>query len=110
MRSRSKDVLTVEQAARVLGIGRQTAYAQCRLFLATDSREGIPCHRIGRLILVYRAELEAWLGFAIVWPPEDVEPAQAPAPASGTSPSTSTRSRAPSRTRRIAADQPTLPF
>ena len=110
MRSRSKDVLTVEQAARVLGIGRQTAYAQCRRFLATDTREGIPCHRIGRLILVYRAELEAWLGFALVWPPEDVEPAPAPASPSGTSPSTSTRSSATSRTRRVAADQPTLPF
>ena len=110
VRSRSQDVLTVEQAARVLGIGRQTAYAQCRLFLASDSREGIPCHRIGRLILIYRAELEAWLGFAIVWPPADVEPAPAPASPLGTSPSTSRRSRTTSRIRRVAADQPTLPF
>ncbi len=59
----------MEQMATVVGVGRQTAYAQCRLFLATDGNEGIPCHRIGRLILIYRAELERWLGFPILWPP-----------------------------------------
>ncbi len=111
MARRSNDVLTVEQTAQVLGIGRQTAYAQCRLCLATDGREGIPCHRIGRLILIYRHELEVWLGFPIVGPPENDEPASAPPSASGTtSPGASTRSRASGRTRRVNADQATLPF
>ncbi len=41
MRHRAKNVLTVEQTAEVLGIGRQTAYAECRVFLLTDRRKGI---------------------------------------------------------------------
>ncbi len=111
MRRQARDVLTVEQAAQVLGIGRQTAYAQCRLSLATDRREGIPCHRIGRLILIYRAELEAWLGFQIVWPPEDNEPVPAqPAAPRTTSPASSQRTSSKGRGRRRVADQATLPF
>lgn len=111
MPRRSNDVLSVEQMAAVVGVGRQTAYAQCRLWLATDGRDGIPCHRIGRLILVYRHELETWLGFAIAWPP--TEPPAPPAPAgtnaSDASPA-STRPRSNRRTRRVNADQATLPF
>lgn len=111
MRRASKDVLTVEQTAQVLGIGRQTAYAQCRLSLASDRREGIPCHRIGRLILIYRAELETWLGFEIVWPPkdDDRQPA-APSPCSPTPPPGPKRSNPQRRARRATVDQATLPF
>ena len=110
MRRTSKDVLTVEQTAQVLGIGRQTAYAQCRLFLATDRREGIPCHRIGRLILIYRAELERWLGFPIVWPPEVDEPVPAQTSPDATSPPSSKRPNSQRRDSRIGAEQTTLPF
>ncbi len=111
MRRASKDVLTVEQTAQVLGIGRQTAYAQCRLSLASDRREGIPCHRIGRLILIYRAELEAWLGFEIVWPPrgDDPKPGQ-PASRSAAPPSAPKRTSPQRRVRRATIDQATLPF
>ena len=109
MRRRSKDVLTVEQAAQILGIGRQTAYAQCRLFLATAS-EGIPCHRIGRLILLYRAELERWLGFPLPWPPEDDPPAERPASADTKPAARSERPTSPRTVRRVATDQTTLPF
>ncbi len=111
MRRRSKDVLAVEDTAQVLGIGRQTAYAQCRLFLATDGREGIPCHRIGRRILIYRAELEAWLGFPIVWPPESHDPLAAAPPAGRASPSANSgRPRTKGRDRRVNVGQATLPF
>ncbi len=111
MRRRSNDVLTVEETAQVLGIGRQTAYAQCRSFLATDGREGIPCHRIGRRILIYRAELEAWLGFPIVWPPESNEPPAATPPARlAPSPASSKRRRTKRRDRRVNVGQATLPF
>ena len=111
MRRASKDVLTVEQTAQVLGIGRQTAYAQCRLSLASDRREGIPCHRIGRLILIYRAELETWLGFEIVWPPQDDDPQPAPSPPrSATPPPGPKRSSPQRRVRRATFDQATLPF
>jgi excisionase family DNA binding protein len=111
MRRRSKDVLAVEETAQVLGIGRQTAYAQCRLFLATDGREGIPCHRIGRRILIYRAELEAWLGFPVVWPPESQEPPAAAPPARpAPAPANSKRRSTKRRDRRVNVGQATLPF
>jgi excisionase family DNA binding protein len=111
MRRRSNDVLTVEETAQVLGIGRQTAYAQCRLCLATDGREGIPCHRIGRRILIYRAELEGWLGFPIVWPPESNEPLAATPPARlAPSPASSKRRSTKRRDRRVNVGQATLPF
>jgi hypothetical protein len=112
MRRASKDVLTVEQAAQVLGIGRQTAYTQCRLFLAPNSsRDGIPCHRIGRLILIYRAEFEAWLGFPIEWPP--VAEPSIPPPAAERDTAGSTGARRPNskrRDRRVTGDQLALPF
>ncbi len=111
MRRASKDVLTVEQTAQVLGIGRQTAYAQCRLSLASDRREGIPCHRIGRLILIYRTELETWLGFEIVWPPQRDDPKPAlPPPRSATPPSGPKQPSPQRRVRRATVDQATLPF
>ncbi len=111
MRRRAKNVLTVEQTAEVLGIGRQTAYAECRTFLSTDGRKGIPCHRLGRLILIYRAELEAWLGFPIDWPPKCDEPAPAPPAARpATVPTRSNRSNSKRPKGRLNVEQTTLPF
>lgn len=101
----------MEQTAQVLGIGRQTAYAQCRLSLASDRHEGIPCHRIGRLILIYRAELETWLGFEIVWPPKDGDRQPAPPPPPSATPRPGpTRSSPRRRVGRATVDQATLPF
>lgn len=50
MSSEEKATLTVEQAARLLGIGRATAYEGVRT-------GAIPSLRIGRRILVSRAAL-----------------------------------------------------
>ncbi len=110
MRRRSQDVLTVEQMATVVGVGRQTAYAQCRLWLVTDRADGIPCHRIGRLILVYRCELENWLGFAIAWPPADDDLATPPHAATLPTAATIAGTRATRRRPHVAVDQQTLPF
>jgi hypothetical protein len=109
MRRRSRDVLTVEQMALVVGVGRQSAYAQCRLYLSSDGRDGIPCHRIGRLILIYRAELETWFGFPIVWPREDHEPTETSPPVP-TATNTSTAPRSTRRRPRVSPDQATLPI
>lgn len=49
------DVLSVEQAARVMGIGRNTAYEAAR-------RDEIPHIRIGNRILVSKHALMAKLG------------------------------------------------
>lgn len=117
MRAKSKNVLSVAQTASVLGIGRGTAYTQCRLNLLTDHREGIPCHRISNRILVYRAELEAWLGFPIEVPPADDTPppaSQPPTPATAPPvpppPGAADPPKSSRRPRRLPPEQGTLPF
>lgn len=41
------DMLTIEEAARVLRIGRSAAYKLARDYLATDGTSGMPAKRIG---------------------------------------------------------------
>jgi len=55
---RIPNFLTVEEAARILRIGRTAAYEQTRRYEDTDGREGIPVIRVGRLMRVPRAALE----------------------------------------------------
>jgi excisionase family DNA binding protein len=55
------EVLTIEEAAKVLRIGRGAAYALARQYLATDGREGLPVVRLGRSLRVPRAKLLALL-------------------------------------------------
>lgn len=50
----SSATISVEEAGRLLGIGRDLAYSQAR----TGSIGGIPVLRIGRRLLVPRAALE----------------------------------------------------
>lgn len=54
-------VLTVEEAAEVLRIGRGTAYALARRFRETGGREGLPVIVLGRSLRVPRAGLERLL-------------------------------------------------
>jgi excisionase family DNA binding protein len=50
----TRATVTVEEAARLLGIGRETAYQQARL-----GRLGpVPVYRIGRRLVVPRRALE----------------------------------------------------
>ena len=49
---------TVEEAARILGIGRSLAYTEARRYLATGGQAGLPVIRIGRRLLVPLAALE----------------------------------------------------
>ncbi len=51
------DFLTVEEAARVLRIGRTAAYQQAHLWLATGS-QGLPVIRVGGSLRVPRAQAE----------------------------------------------------
>ncbi len=74
---RLPDFLTVEEAARILRIGRTAAYEQTRRFEQTDGREGIPVVRVGRLIRVPRAALERWNG-APLYSPEPVSQGESP--------------------------------
>lgn len=51
------EVLTVEEAAGILRISRNAAYALAREWRATDGRSGLPCIVLGRCLRVPRAAL-----------------------------------------------------
>ncbi len=51
------EVLTIEEAAKVLRISRGAAYALARQWLDSDGRQGLPVVRLGRSLRVPRAGL-----------------------------------------------------
>ena len=68
------EVLTVEEAAAVLRIGRSCAYALARKYRATGGREGLPVIELGRHLRVPRAGLRRLLDGAIDVRDPDDEP------------------------------------
>ena len=66
--------MTVEEAARILRIGRTTAYKEVRRYLATGGREGIPVIVVGGLLRVPRVLLEAMIGGPVHLPPPPPPP------------------------------------
>jgi transposase len=58
-------VLTVEEAARILRIGRGTAYAQARRWRETNGREGLPVIVLGRSLRVPHAALQRLLELGV---------------------------------------------
>jgi len=54
-------VLTVEEAAVALRIGRGAAYALARRWRETDGAEGLPCVALGRTLRVLREGLRRLL-------------------------------------------------
>lgn len=50
--------ISVEEAARLIGISRTLAYEMAHLGLRTKGCEGLPAIRLGRRLLVSRAGLE----------------------------------------------------
>lgn len=72
------DLLTVEEAAEVLRIGRTLAYQLAQTSLATNGAEGMPCRRVGRLLRVPSSELATYVGGPITWPPPGRDKADDP--------------------------------
>jgi excisionase family DNA binding protein len=58
----NSEVLTVEEAAVLLRISRNAAYAAARQWRTTGGARGLPCIEIGRTLRVPRAELDRLLG------------------------------------------------
>lgn len=58
------EVLTVEEAAALLRISRNAAYALARRWRVTGGAEGIPCVELGRSIRVPRRALAELLAGA----------------------------------------------
>ncbi len=56
------EVLTIDEAATILRISRNAAYAAAREWRATGGKTGIPCIEIGRTLRVPRADFERLLG------------------------------------------------
>lgn len=56
------DLMTIEEAAAVLRIGRTTAYELANRDLATGGGEGLGVVRVGRLLRVRRTALEVLVG------------------------------------------------
>ena len=54
--------LTVEEAADVLRIGRTSAYAHARDYLAGNVASGLPVIRLGKQLRVPHGALEVWMG------------------------------------------------
>ena len=58
----SNEVLTIEEAAAILRISRNAAYAAARQWRTTGGKAGLPCIEIGRTLRVPRTELDRLLG------------------------------------------------
>lgn len=58
----TNQVLTIEEAAAILRISRNAAYAAARKWRTTGGKTGIPCIEIGRTLRVPRADLNRLLG------------------------------------------------
>jgi hypothetical protein len=61
-REQTSLVLTVEEAAGMLRIGRSAAYEAARRYLDTGGAEGLPVVRLGRRLRVPRPALARMLG------------------------------------------------
>lgn len=104
------DFLTVEEAARVLRIGRTAAYALARTWRDTNGRDGLPVVTFGRVLRVPRAALERMSAGSIMASPQIASnaPVVEPTPDAQRQPSDATPR--PRRHSRTASDQPALPL
>ena len=108
------DFLTIEEAARVLRLGRSAAYEQARVWRETDGRAGLPNFEMGHSLRVPTAALEKMLGRPLSAIPTPRRPS---APRETTQPAPPAeaqirrlRARSSSRRRSSAGGQGALPL
>lgn len=122
------DLLTIEEAARVLRIGRTKAYAMGQEYRTTNARSGMKVIEVGGQLRVPRAWLEDKLGAPVLSIPpvpgsarrngqgieeEPKLPVDMPQPRDEPTPSpapTRARKRRPRKSARVNDNQLTLPF
>ena len=68
MDARPPDALTIEEAARVLRIGRTKAYAMSQEWRVTNGESGLMVREVGGQLRVPRAWLEEQLGAQARYP------------------------------------------
>ena len=107
------DFLTVEEAARILRIGRTAAYLAAKRYRQTNGGEGLPCVAIRGSLRVPRRQLEALAGGPIdglASPVTEFDQRRRPDSAAATTPGT--RPKPATRPKRAAAPdaQRPLPF
>lgn len=73
------DTLTVEEAARIVRIGRSTAYKLVKEYEETGGASGLPMKWVGCQRRVPRLLLEEFLGGPITWPIPDAPAVDTPA-------------------------------
>lgn len=56
----SRDFIRIQEAAKRLGISKNSAYQAAHQYLDTEGREGIPCIKLRGRYLVPAASLEKW--------------------------------------------------
>lgn len=104
------DVLTVEEAAGVLRIGRTLAYQLAQEWIITGGERGIPCRRVGRLLRVPSAELAVYMGGPITWPPPAIDAGLAPQHHDRPAPCAPRATKKSPRAPRRSPHQSPLPF
>ena len=62
------DLLTVEEAARLIRVGRTKAYAMAQEWRATGGRSGLPVADFGHVLRVPRRALEELIGAELTGP------------------------------------------
>lgn len=75
------DTLTVEEAARIVRVGRSTAYKLVKEYEESGGASGLPMKWVGCQRRVPRPLLEEFLGGPITWPIPDAPAVHAPADA-----------------------------
>ncbi len=124
MSEQPPDLLTIEEAARVLRIGRTKAYAMSQEWRVTKGESGIKVCELGGQLRVPKAWLEEQLGAPVLFvpPPPDREKRNGPTPkpdalrsepsptAEPTPPAKPIRSRRRGKRTPANSNQLTLPF